>query len=370
MADLDAVTKALKLRSVTLFADSLAGPGAIAYAARHSRIVSNLILYGTFSRGAEVMPPEQLEAFITLSRTDWNRAAGLFGDFSTRELHPEEGLQMADRFRRSADGENVAQFLASRLNADDLLLQVRSRALVIHRRGDATIPFGLGQKMAAKLPNAQFVPLEGAVHNHYLGNADAVIDVITDFLKQEELPTEAERVEARKPAEADVHTILFTDMEASTALTQSLGDEKAQEVRRAHNQIVRAALKEHGGSEIKHTGDGIMASFTTASSALDCAIVIQQGVAAHKQKHPDSPLGVYVGLNAGEPIAEDDDLFGTSVDLAARLVDHAQPGQIIASDVVRQLAAGKDFLFSDLGETELRGFEDPVKLWEVRWREG
>ena len=68
-------------------------------------------------------------------------------------------------------------------------------------------------------------------------------------------------------------------------------------------------------------------------------------------------------------IAAENDLFGTSVDLAARLVDHAQPGQIIASDVVRQLAAGKDFLFSDLGETELRGFEDPVKLWELRWRE-
>ena len=169
---------------------------------------------------------------------------------------------------------------------------------------------------------------------------------------------------------ADVHTILFTDMEGSTTLAGRLGDEKAQEVRRAHNEIVRAALQANSGSEIKHTGDGIMASFSTASSALDCAIAIQQGVASHKEKHPNSPLGVYIGLNAGEPIAEDDDLFGTSVDLAARLVDHAQPGQIIASDVVRQLAAGKNFLFSDLGEAELRGFEDPVKLWELGWREG
>ena len=370
VADLDAVIRALKLRSVALFADSLAGPGAIAYAARHPRIVSNLILYGTFSRGAEVMPPEQLEAFINLSRTDWNRAAGLFGDFSARELHPEEGLQMAERFRRSADGENVAQFLASRLNADDLLPQVRSRALVIHRQGDATIPFALGQKIAAKLPNAQFVPLEGTIHTHYLGNANAVIDVIADFLKQEELPTAAaEEVRATQPAEADLYTILFTDMERSTALTQHLGDAGAQEVRRAHNTIVRDALKAHSGREIKHTGDGIMASFSAASSALECAIAIQRGVAEHKHAKPHSPLGVYVGLNAGEPIAEDDDLFGTSVDLAARLVDHAQPAQIIASDVVRQLAAGKDFLFSDLGETELRGFEDPVKLWEVSWQE-
>ena len=111
-----------------------------------------------------------------------------------------------------------------------------------------------------------------------------------------------------------------------------------------------------------------MASFSTASSALNAAIAIQRGVAEHKTSNPDSPLSVYVGLNAGEPIAEDDDLFGTSINLAARICDHAEPGQIVAADVVRQLAAAKDFLFSDLGETELRGFEDPVKLWELRWQ--
>jgi adenylate cyclase len=162
-------------------------------------------------------------------------------------------------------------------------------------------------------------------------------------------------------------TILFTDMEGSTTLADRLGDAAAQEVRRAHNDIVRSALDANAGSEIKHTGDGIMASFSTASSALDAAIAIQRGVASHKEEQPDSPLGVYVGLNAGEPIAEDDDLFGTSINLAARICDHAEAGQIVAANVVRELAAGKDFLFADLGETELRGFEDPVKLWELRW---
>ena len=112
-----------------------------------------------------------------------------------------------------------------------------------------------------------------------------------------------------------------------------------------------------------------MASFATASAALDSAIAIQRGVTTHKEAHPDSPLGVYVGLNAGEPIVEEGDLFGTSVNLAARICDHAEAGQILAANVVRELAAGKQFLFSDLGETELRGFEDPVKLWELRWEE-
>ena len=168
---------------------------------------------------------------------------------------------------------------------------------------------------------------------------------------------------------ADVHTILFTDMESSTALTERLGDAGAQEIRRAHNDIVRAALSANGGNEIKHTGDGIMASFSAASSALNCAIAIQRGIAAHREEHPDSPLAVYIGLNAGEPIAEDGDLFGTSINLAARICDHAEPAQILAADVVRQLAAGKDFLFSDRGGTELRGFEEPVRLYEVRWRD-
>ncbi len=122
------------------------------------------------------------------------------------------------------------------------------------------------------------------------------------------------------------------------------------------------------GLGIKHTDDGIMTSSSTASSALDCSIAIQQVVASHADEHPD----VYVGLNAGEPIAEEDPdgrvaPFGTSIDLAARICDRAQPSQILAADVVRQLAAGKQFLFSDLGDTELRGFEDPVKLWELRW---
>ena len=129
------------------------------------------------------------------------------------------------------------------------------------------------------------------------------------------------------------------------------------------------ALSENGGSGIKHTGDGIRASVPIASSALDCAIATQRGVAAHVEEHPDSPLGLYIGLNAGEPIAEERDLFGTSVDLAKRICDHAQPGQILASNVVQELAAGKGFTFADQGEATLKGFEKPVRLHEVRWHD-
>jgi class 3 adenylate cyclase len=169
-------------------------------------------------------------------------------------------------------------------------------------------------------------------------------------------------------------TVLFTDVEGSTALTQRLGDARAREVLREHERIVREALRSHGGSEVKTMGDGFMASFTSATGALECAIAMQRAFAQHNES-AEEPIRVRVGLNAGEPIAEDDpegrsDLFGTAVIIAARIAAKAKGGEVLASDVVRQLVAGKRFLFADRGETALRGFEEPVRLCEVRWREG
>ena len=117
-----------------------------------------------------------------------------------------------------------------------------------------------------------------------------------------------------------------------------------------------------------------MASFSSTSQGLSAAVAIQRGIHDYRGAGPEALLRVYIGLNASEPIAEADpegriDLFGTSVDLAKRICDQCQPGEILVSDVVRQLAAGKEFLFSDRGETALRGFEDPVRLHEVQWRD-
>ena len=155
------------------------------------------------------------------------------------------------------------------------------------------------------------------------------------------------------------------DIEGSTALTQRSGDVEAQEIVRTHNTIVREALNAHGGSEIKHTGDGIMASFPLASSALKCAVTMQRSVAASAEQ----ALRVRIGLNAGEPVAEEADLFGAAVQLARRICDQAEPGQILVSDVVRGLTTGKGFLSADSGQVALKGFEEPVRLHEVPWQE-
>jgi class 3 adenylate cyclase len=120
-------------------------------------------------------------------------------------------------------------------------------------------------------------------------------------------------------------------------------------------------------------GDGFLCSFSSAQRAVECAIALQRKF--HEENplmHVDDSLHneglrLRVGLNAGEPVAEDDDLFGASVIAAARIAAKAEGAQILVADVVRQLAAGKGFLFHDTGEHVLKGLEDPVRLWELRW---
>ena len=160
-------------------------------------------------------------------------------------------------------------------------------------------------------------------------------------------------------------TVLFTDIQGSTALTQRLGDEQAMQILRAHNEVVREALRKTAGTEIKHTGDGIMASFSSVARAVECSIAIQQGIA--QQDVGDHPLRLKIGLAAGEPVAEGDDLFGAAVQLAARLCDQAGGGGILAASTVRDLCIGKGFSFADPVELELRGFDEPVRAYEIQW---
>jgi class 3 adenylate cyclase len=169
----------------------------------------------------------------------------------------------------------------------------------------------------------------------------------------------------REP-ESALRFILFTDIEGSTALVQRLGDDRAMQVFRAHDRVVRGELARTGGREVKHTGDGIMASFASVRSALDAAIGMQRGFRSHGQGSPE-PMRVRIGISVGEPVAEGDDLFGSAVQLAARLCAHAEPGAIAVSGVLSELAIGKGFLFTPRVQAELKGFEDPVTVCQVLW---
>jgi class 3 adenylate cyclase len=164
-----------------------------------------------------------------------------------------------------------------------------------------------------------------------------------------------------------IRTILFTDIVESTALTRKLGDEAAMELLAVHDQIVRDALADLGGREVKHLGDGIMASFVSAASAVKCAGRVQREVAKHNAQKHERSFRIRAGVAAGEPVEHHNDLFGVTVQLAARLCSHADAEQILVSNVVAELCEGKVLPFQDLGEITLKGFDQPVRAHAVTW---
>jgi class 3 adenylate cyclase len=266
--------------------------------------------------------------------------------------------KLAAHWRASITAEGQKAFVDASESFDmtELLPELDVPVLLLYRTNFVGAPdeATFARDLAKRIAGARLVAVSWEPRAEYI---DGIVRAVDDFL--------GDRPSPAQPPTPGLATILFTDLVSSTALTQRLGDAKAQELVRAHNQIVREALAAHGGTEIKHTGDGIMASFPTASGAIECAMGIQRGVA--RRDEPD--LAVYIGLNAGEPVAEESDLFGTSVQLARRICDHASAAQILVSNVVRELAAGKGFLFADIGEVVPKGFEEPMRLYEVRWRD-
>lgn len=162
-----------------------------------------------------------------------------------------------------------------------------------------------------------------------------------------------------------IRTILFTDIVDSTSLTEKYGDVLTMTILRKHNEIVRDSLQKNNGNEVKHTGDGIMASFISTSKAVRSALEIQNALREYRENNPNVPLHVRIGINAGEPVTEGDDFFGVVVQLSKRLCDLAQPDQILLSEVVKELCMGRNFQFFDLGERYLKGLSLPVKVFAV-----
>lgn len=160
--------------------------------------------------------------------------------------------------------------------------------------------------------------------------------------------------------------IMFTDIVDSTKLTQRLGDSASMAVLHRHDLIVQNALDDHGGLRVKHTGDGAMASFQTVHAAIEAAKKIQRAVSEGTPE--GEPFAVRIGIAAGEPVAEGDDLFGSAVQLAARLTARADPGGVLVTGAVRDLALGKGVQFGPSRSIRLKGFEEAIRACEVIWR--
>jgi class 3 adenylate cyclase/pimeloyl-ACP methyl ester carboxylesterase len=364
LADVAAVVAHLRLERFDLWGIIDGAAVSVAYAARHPERISRLVLWTAYPCGVEIVRPGAARGLVELILGNWSLARRAIADVTFPSGPTELQRWFSDSLRDHASPDvavNGVEFLAT-VDVRPYLPQVMAPTLVLHRRGARDAPVAAGRAAAALIPDARFVALEGDIGHPFLGDI-SYVETLTQFLDE----GRSEGPGAEPLAAGAFRTVLFTDVEGSTSLTRRLGDARARQLLREHERITREALRAHGGSEVKTMGDGFMASFSSATRALECAIAMQRAFAEHNEAAQE-PIKVRVGLNAGEPIAEDEDLFGTAVIVAARIAAKAEGGEILASNVVRELVAGKGFLFSDRGDVVLRGFEDPVRLYEVRWQ--
>jgi len=193
--------------------------------------------------------------------------------------------------------------------------------------------------------------------------------VVEDMIGPDELgPPLQEQAPGSISTDTAFRTVVFTDLEGSTNMTQRLGDDSYLELLQRHDELMSSCLDEHGGRRVKHTGDGLMAAFTSVAKAVQCMIDMQRALVRHNESEPSEVLRARMGAAAGEPVAHHDDLFGATVQLAARLCDYGTPGQILVPSVVRDLCMGKNFTFASLGDVPMKGFDEPVRVFSVSWQ--
>jgi class 3 adenylate cyclase/pimeloyl-ACP methyl ester carboxylesterase len=366
VADLAAVADRAGSDTFALASVQRASLAAIAYAARHPGRVSRLVLVDAFARRADIHSGAAGQMIRTLMAADWRvftetGASLVFG-------YGRDEAQSCGAYIRECIAQDFLLRSTAAPEDDDVteaLGELQMPVLVLHHSGIRFMSIELGKELAARIPDARLVIIDGAWCDHVEGLADR----ITEFAHPEMGP-----VPAPDPPQVQggLRAILFTDLVGHTEMMQRLGDEGGRDVLREHERITRQTLKQHGGAEVKTMGDGFMASFGSATAAMECAVALQRAFAAWNDERgaaEATQLRVRVGLNAGEPIEEEGDLFGAAVILASRIAAKADAGEILIPEPVRHLLAGKGFVFADRGEFMAKGFDDAVRLYEVRWRE-
>ncbi|MDP2675368.1 MAG: adenylate/guanylate cyclase domain-containing protein [Dehalococcoidia bacterium] len=368
MLDLEAVVDRLGLDTFALHGIAWSGPVAVTYTLRHPERVSHLILDDSLARSGDFMDMPQVRALDQLVG-EWDsfleHMVFTFFGLGREQARPQI------EYMRACVTQDVARQIFAAVRQDDvtdLLPGLSLPTLVLQHGGASKQSVEAARDMAARILGARFVMLDGLAHD----DMAKIVHAIGELMGME-TEIAPRRTEAARGPASGVRTILFTDVVEHTGMMRRLGDEAGRAVLREHEELTRDVLKRHGGDEVKTMGDGFMASFTSVTAAVECAIALQRAIEERNVNLDPRNLGellqVRIGLNAGEPIEEAGDFFGTAVIMAARIAGRATGGEILASDVVRGLCAGKGFLFADRGEDVLRGFEDPVRLYEVRWRE-
>jgi class 3 adenylate cyclase len=356
-ADLAAVLDAVVFHRPVLVAEGSSGGRAIHFSVTRSERVSALVLINSFAHYVREddyrwgLSPESLDSRSATIKERWGTAAGLEVIAPSRVADERFRAWYARAIRFGAGPDLVADLNRASLEQDvrSLLPSISAPTLVLHREGNRLIDLGAGRYLAEHIPDARLVVLPGDDHLFFVGDTDAFVDEIEEFLTG-----------ARAGAEGDVvlAAVLFTDIVASTEHQARVGPREWSRLTDHHDAMVRAALLRHRGHEVKTTGDGFLATFDAAGRALRCAADVLAGA-------KDIGLDLRAGVHTGEVEVRGDDIAGLAVTIAKRVCDLAEPGQVLTSEMVRGHMVGVGINFEDQGEHGLKGVPGAWRLYRA-----
>jgi class 3 adenylate cyclase len=333
------------------------GPMAALFAATHPDRVSALVLYATFARatwapGYEwAWTAEERQLHMDQAVERWGEGL-VAGSVAPSLMENADFMEWAGRLERLAASPSTIKRifdLIGEFDVRDILPSIRVPTLVLHRRGDSFINLEHSRFMAERIPDARLVELEGGDNMFSIGDTDGLLGEIEEFLTGERHQLESDRMLA---------TVLFTDICGSTERAAQLGDRSWRYMLERHDALFRRALERHRGREVKHTGDGFLATFDGPARAIRCAADLTDSVGS---------IGIQVraGLHTGELEVMDGDLSGLAVHIAARVMDRAGPSEVLVSSTVKDLVVGSGIEFEERGEHELRGVPGEWRLFSV-----
>jgi pimeloyl-ACP methyl ester carboxylesterase len=355
--DVHAVMDAAAVGRGALLGWSEGGSYSAFFAAREPERVSHLILYAAPPRimrtddYAAGWPPEMLDQILADTEASWGTDA-VAGWVNPSAAEDEAYRRwFAHMQRLAASPSSAREMMAGLRDLDirDLLPSLQVPTLILHRVEETWVRVEHSRYLAEHIPGAKYVELPGADHWPWMGDGDAVIDEIEEFVTGTRPVREPDRVLA---------TVLFTDIVDSTRRAADLGDRRWRDVLERHNRVVRQSLERFRGDEVKTMGDGFLATFDGPARGIRCARAVVDDL---------GPLGVDLraGLHTGECEAMNGDLGGVAVHIGARVAAKAQPGEVLVSSTVKDLVAGSEIDFQDRGEHELKGVPGRWRLFAV-----
>lgn len=355
MDDLRAVMDAVGSPRAALFGFSEGGNLSMLFAAAHPERTVALATFGCFAK--RVWSPDYPWAPTPESRAreyehverEWGKLMDLSRVMPSRVGDEAFARRIATYFRRSASpGAAVALLrMNTQIDVRHVLPAIRVPTLVMHRTGDLDANVEEGRYLAAHIPGARFIEYAGDDHLPWIGDQDAVLDDVQEFLTGARPVREVDRVLA---------TVLFTDIVGSTDHLSRLGDRAWRDILTRHHALVRAELARFRGIEVNDTGDGFLAAFDGPARAVRCALSVRNAAKS---------LGVEIraGLHTGEVERHDDTIAGLAVHIGARIAAEANSGEVLASNTVKDLVSGSGLRFADRGAHALKGVPGAWQLY-------